>query len=111
MAAVVKENQSESVHSETYETLMQVSWNFDYQGQVAKLDDLYNRAKENQWNAAELAWDTPIDPSNPIIAVEHSQYGKMPFFRSSLKSSSRPSWPTPPRRCFRSFCTVSRARC
>ncbi len=81
MAAVVKENQSETVHSETYETLMQVSWNFDYQGQVAKLDDLYNRAKENQWNAAELAWDTPIDPSNPIIAAEHSQYGKMPFFQ------------------------------
>jgi len=81
MAAVVKENASESVHSETYETLMQVSWNFDYQGQVAKLDDLYNRAKENQWNAAELAWDTPIDPSNPIIAADHSQYGKMPFFQ------------------------------
>jgi len=81
MAAVVQENQPASVHSETYETLMQVSWNFDYQGQVAKLDDLYNRAKENQWNAAELAWDTPIDPSNPIIAAEHSQYGKMPFFK------------------------------
>ena len=81
MAAVVQENQPQTVHSETYETLMQVSWNFDYQGQVAKLDDLYNRAKENQWNAAELAWDTPIDPSNPIIAVEHSQYGKMPFFQ------------------------------
>ncbi len=81
MAAVIKENQSEAVRSETYETLMQVSWNFDYQGQVAKLDDLYNRAKENQWNAAELAWDTPIDPSNPIIAAEHSQYGRMPFFQ------------------------------
>lgn len=79
MAAVVKESQT--VHSETYETLMQVSWNFDYQGQVAKLDDLYNRAKENQWNAAGLAWDTPIDPSSPIIAAEHSQYGRMPFFQ------------------------------
>lgn len=81
MAAVVKESQAESVHSETYESLMQVSWNFDYQGQVAKLDDLYNRAKENQWNAADLAWDTPIDPSNPIIAPEHSSYAMMPFFQ------------------------------
>jgi hypothetical protein len=81
MAAVVKESGSEAVHSETYETLMQVSWNFDYRGQVEKLDDLYNRAKENQWNAAELAWDTPIDPSNPIIAPEHSQYARMPFFQ------------------------------
>jgi esterase/lipase superfamily enzyme len=80
MAAVVKEAQT-PVHSETYETLMQVSWNFDYRGQVEKLDDLYNRAKENQWNAAELAWDTAIDPANPIIAPEHSQYARMPFFR------------------------------
>jgi len=68
-------------NSETYETLMQVAWNFDYQGEVAKLDDLYNRAKENQWNAADLEWDTPIDPSNPIMAPEHSQYARMPFFQ------------------------------
>ncbi|MDZ7670824.1 MAG: ferritin-like domain-containing protein [Gammaproteobacteria bacterium] len=67
--------------SDTYETLMQVAWNFDYRGQVAKLDDLYNRAKENQWDAAELDWDSPIDPSNPIIAAEHSQYARMPFFQ------------------------------
>jgi esterase/lipase superfamily enzyme len=85
MAAVVKESQPEAVHSETYETLMKVSWNFDYRGQVEKLDDLYNRAKENQWNAAELAWDTPIDPSNPIIAPEHSQYARMPFFQKLSK--------------------------
>jgi hypothetical protein len=66
--------------SETYEALMQVSWNFDYQGEVAKLDDLYHRAKENQWNAAELDWDTPIDPSNPIVSSNNTSYAKMPFF-------------------------------
>lgn len=67
--------------SETYETLMKVAWNFNYESQVAKLDDLYNRAKENQWNATELEWDTPIDPSSPLIAPEHSQYARMPFFQ------------------------------
>lgn len=65
---------------------MKVSWNFDYESPIAKLDDLYARAKENQWNAAELAWDTPIDPSNPIIAREHSQYGRMPFFKRLSKT-------------------------
>ena len=60
---------------------MKVSWNFDYESQVAKLDDLYNRAKENQWNAADLDWDTPIDPSSPLIASQHSQYARMPFFQ------------------------------
>jgi hypothetical protein len=79
MAAVAKDIAA-APRSETYETLMQVAWNFDYQGAVSKLDDLYQRAKENQWNAADLDWDTPIDPSSPIIAPEHSQYARMPFF-------------------------------
>jgi len=61
MAAVVENEPSAGAHpetrSETYAALMQVSWNFDYQGQVAKLDDLYKRAKSNQWDAAELAWE------------------------------------------------------
>ena len=71
MAAIVKELQTPAQpHSETYDTLMKVSWNFDYEGQVAKLDDLYQRAKENQWNAADLDWNTPIDPSSPIIPIE-----------------------------------------
>lgn len=67
--------------SETYSTLMNVAWNFDYQGAVTKLDDLYSRAKENQWNAADLDWDTPIDPSNPIVASADSDYARMPFFK------------------------------
>jgi hypothetical protein len=71
----------EELPSETYETPMQVAWNFDYTTDIAKLDDLYGRAKENQWNVVDLDWDTPIDPSNPIIAADHSQYGRMPFFR------------------------------
>jgi len=79
MVAVPKS--TSTVCSETYETAMQVSWNFDYEGEVAKVDDLYERAKDNQWNASELDWDTPIDPSNPIIAPEHSQYARMPFFQ------------------------------
>ena len=79
MAAVAKD--ITRPHSETFETVMQVAWNFDYAGQVAKIDDLYQRAKDNQWDAAGLDWDTPIDPSNPIIAPEHSQYARMPFFQ------------------------------
>ncbi|MCH8142495.1 MAG: ferritin-like domain-containing protein [Proteobacteria bacterium] len=79
MAAVTRDAPTPT--SETYETLMKVSWNFDYESQVEKLDDLYNRAKENQWNAADLDWDTPIDPSSPLIASQHSQYARMPFFQ------------------------------
>ncbi|MDP6374697.1 MAG: ferritin-like domain-containing protein [Pseudomonadales bacterium] len=78
--------QKPQTYSETYETLMKVSWNFDYQSAVAKLDDLYNRAKENQWNASELDWETPIDPSNPIISGNQSLYAQMPFFQRLSKS-------------------------
>lgn len=67
--------------SDTYQTLMQVAWNFDYRDQVAKIGDLYQRAKENQWNADELDWHIPVDPSSPIIAAGHSQYARMPFFQ------------------------------
>ncbi|MGK0223496.1 MAG: hypothetical protein ACI9ON_002741 [Limisphaerales bacterium] len=74
--------------SETYETLMQVGWNFDYGSNIQKLDDLYHRAKENQWNAADLDWDEPIDPSNPIVASDSLDYARMPFF-DKLSSTQR----------------------
>lgn len=82
MAAVTSEAlQATSAVSQTYKTMMEVSWNFDYQDRIGKLDDLYTRAKDNQWRAEDLKWDTPIDPSSPIIAPEHSQYMRMPFFQ------------------------------
>ncbi|NOX52668.1 MAG: ferritin-like domain-containing protein [Gammaproteobacteria bacterium] len=65
---------------------MQVSWNFDYEGEVLKLDDLYNRAKENQWNADELDWNTSIDPSSPIVSSNNSSYARMPFFNKLSKT-------------------------
>ncbi len=72
--------------SDTYQALVNIAWKFDYQSGVAKLDDLYKRAKENQWNADDLKWDTAIDPSNPIVSPEHSQYFKMPFFKKLSKT-------------------------
>jgi hypothetical protein len=69
-----------------YTTQMGVAWNFDYDTGVAKLDDLYKRAKENQWNADDLDWAAAIDPSNPIIANDHSMYFKMPFFQKLSKT-------------------------
>jgi hypothetical protein len=65
---------------------MEVSWNFDYDGEIPKIQDLYTRAKANQWNADDLDWELPIDPSNPIMSPEHSQYGRMPFFQKLSQS-------------------------
>ena len=44
--------------SETYQAMMDVAWKFDYQSGVAKLDDLYKRAKDKEWNADDLKWVT-----------------------------------------------------
>ncbi len=64
----------------TYQTPMSVTWNFDYQSPIDKLEDLYHRAKQNQWNADDLEWDTPIDPSNPLVSGNQLDYARMPFF-------------------------------
>lgn len=66
---------------DNYKTLMEISWNFDYESPVTKLQDLYTRAKDNQWNADSLDWETVIDPSNPIMQRGNTQYSKMPFFK------------------------------
>jgi hypothetical protein len=71
---------------ETYKAPMEVTWNFDYDGEIPKIQDLYTRAKSNQWNADDLDWDSPIDPSNPIMSPEHSQYARMPFFQKLSQS-------------------------
>ncbi|MBV1907112.1 MAG: ferritin-like domain-containing protein [Pseudomonadales bacterium] len=71
--------------TDCYETLMQVVWSNDYESPIAKLDDLYHNAKENQWNASDLDWDTPIDPSNPTISKDHHTYCRMPFYRKLSK--------------------------
>lgn len=66
--------------SMAYKAPMDVSWNFDYESAVEKVEDLYLRAKSNQWDADDLDWETPIDPSNPIVAGSQSTYANWPLF-------------------------------
>lgn len=86
MSAHPNPKQNVATTIDAYKASMEVSWNFDYAGEIAKVQDLYTRAKANQWNADDLDWETPIDPSNPIMSPEHSQYGRMPFFKKLSKS-------------------------
>ena len=84
MSVLEKINESDDRKQElvdNYKALMEVSWNFDYESSITKLQDLYTRAKDNQWNADNLDWDTVIDPSNPIMQRDNTQYSRMPFFK------------------------------
>lgn len=70
-----------------YRSPMDIAWHFSYEFGEEKVEDLYNRAKQNQWDSDELLpWDHEVDPSNPIIADRSSGYQKMPFFSKLSKS-------------------------
>ncbi len=70
-----------------YRNPMEIAWTFDYLLGQEKVEDLYRRAKLQQWNSEEiLPWDMQVDPSNPLIADRSSLYPKMPFFKKLSKS-------------------------
>ncbi len=72
---------------EAYKSMMQVAWTFDYTVNDQAIGDLYQRAKDNQWDAAkDLDWDQDVDPARPMIQEGASLYYRMPFFKRLSKS-------------------------
>lgn len=70
-----------------YRHPMDIAWTFKYDLSGDKVEDLYKRAKQNQWDADELLpWDTPVDPSKPMINDRSDIYHQMPFFAKLSKS-------------------------
>jgi len=70
-----------------YQNPMNIAWTFRYDLSADKIEDLYKRAKQNQWDSDEyLPWDTPVDPSKPMINNEADLYHRMPFFKKLSKS-------------------------
>lgn len=72
-----------------YRNPMEIAWTFDYALGRNKVEDLYKRAKQNQWDSDQLLpWSTVVDPSKPMISDRSSLFQKMPFF-SKLSKSQR----------------------
>jgi len=70
-----------------YRNPMDIAWTFKYVMSGDKIEDLYKRAKQNQWDSDEyLPWDTPVDPSKPLINDRSDLYHQMPFFSKLSKS-------------------------
>jgi hypothetical protein len=70
-----------------YRNPMEIAWTFNYEFGDTKVDELYRRAKQNQWDSDQLLpWDTKVDPSSPLISDRSSLYHKMPFFKKLSKS-------------------------
>ncbi|WP_374348672.1 ferritin-like domain-containing protein [Phenylobacterium sp.] len=70
-----------------YKNPMSIAWTFDYLMSKDKVEDLYKRAKQNQWDSDDLLpWDTQVDPSKPLINDRSDPYHRMPFFKKLSKS-------------------------
>ena len=56
-----------------YETPMEIAWQFKYIMGQEKLENLYAKAKQSQWDADEqLDWSIEIDPSKPLMDSQSS---------------------------------------
>src|SRR5215469_15254225 len=70
-----------------YRQPLEIAWTFKYALSADRVEDLYRRAKQNQWDSDEyLPWDTPVDPSKPLINARSDVYHQMPFFSKLSKS-------------------------
>ena len=70
-----------------YKNPMSIAWSFKYIMSGDKVEDLYKRAKQNQWDSDDLLpWDTMVDPSKPLINDRSDPYHRMPFFSKLSKS-------------------------
>lgn len=75
-----------------YSAPLDIAWTFDYFLSGDKVEDLYKRAKRDQWNSDELLpWDIEVDPSKPLINDESDIFHRMPFFKK-LSQSQRESF-------------------
>jgi hypothetical protein len=78
---------TKEILEDIYKTTSDIAWRFDYEQNEQKVEDLYNRAKQNQWDAMEiLDWDHEVDPSKPLIGGQDSVYSKLSFFEKLSKS-------------------------
>jgi hypothetical protein len=70
-----------------YRNPMEIAWTFDYALGRSKVEDLYKRAKQQQWDSDDiLPWNTLVDPSKPLVSDRASLFHKMPFFNKLSKS-------------------------
>lgn len=47
----------------------EVHFDWTYPADQPEMRDLYDRAKEGQWNGADLPWNIDVDPENPEVPI------------------------------------------
>lgn len=78
---------SEKTRVESYETPMEISWQFDYEIGIETLRSLYSKSKKLQWDGeTDLDWSIEVDPSKPIIDDDRFGLAQIPFVKRLSKS-------------------------
>jgi hypothetical protein len=68
--------------TEMLESPLELIWNWSYEIGQMKLEDLYKKAKTEQWNAdSKLDWSKEVDPAGRILDEERSPLHRMKFFQ------------------------------
>lgn len=61
---------------------LEAIWDWSYAIEQTKLDELYQKAKREQWNAdVEIDWSQPVDPAGKILDAERMAFLQLAFFR------------------------------
>jgi len=63
---------------------------WDYERTRPALAKLYEKAKTSQWNANDLAWDTPVDPAS-VASADRAQNAGI-FARQDLRGTPVEHW-------------------
>src|ERR1700677_33912 len=58
------------------------TWDWSYQVNQGKLDELYTKAKRDQWNAdVAIDWSVPVDPAGNVLDGDRMAFLKLAFFQ------------------------------
>lgn len=74
-------------HIESMNSPLELIWNWAYEIEHSRLEDLYRKAKRDQWDAdVQLDWSAPVDPAAKILDRERTGIMRMKFFERLSKS-------------------------
>jgi hypothetical protein len=77
----------QSSRREAMASPLELIWDWAYAIEHEKLDELYKKAKRDQWNAdVEIDWSQPVDPAGKILDEERTAFLRLKFFQRFGKS-------------------------
>lgn len=70
-----------AAHIEIMPSPLELIWDWSYEIEQTRLEDLYIKAKQEQWNAdVEIDWSRPVDPGGKILDEERMAVRQMKFW-------------------------------